>query len=326
MGFPIRSLAGLLLLSLFCFSLQAAASDAFSSKEGHRSPKLSSSRNPQAAERQSLHPKEPVSGADAPSSTPTSARWPLGPRPVRVTLFGESRCPFCADWLVKNSQPLIEQIGEIIEFRVVEFGNARRNETTGALSCQHGPSECEANAAFACARAAFSSSYRWLNVVTCSERDVFEHAADPLKAFDACVVEEVRRGGSPFGKEEEEEDEEKGLLGEERESRLGSPDDSDPVGDDGERAGRAAAARLRACASGDEGAALIAEAERETASLRPRHTFVPWVVVDGLPLGDASLEATRAVACAAWRGKREARPEACLAAPGLGQQLPRSIF
>ena len=162
--------------------------------------------------------------------------------------------------------------------------------------------------------------------MTCSERDVFEHAADPLKAFDACVVEEVRRGGSPFGKEEEEEDEEKGLLGEERESRLGSPDDSDPVGDDGERAGRAAAARLRACASGDEGAALIAEAERETASLRPRHTFVPWVVVDGLPLGDASLEATRAVACAAWRGKREARPEACLAAPGLGQQLPRSIF
>ena len=275
---------------------------------------------------------------------------------MQVTLYGEARCPFCADWLVKNSQKLVAEIGKIIEFRLVEFGNARRNETTGELQCQHGPSECEANALFACTREAFSSNgkkgkgaagegagaagagagggrgrdappYRWLNVVTCSERDVFEHAADPLEAFDACVVAEVKRGGSPFssddggdGREDEGEEEE----------ILGSSSSSDDDDDDGEKAGRAAAARLRACASGDGGAALIAEAEKETNSLFPKHTFVPWVVVDGLPLGDASLEVARSVACAAWRGRREERPEACLAAPGLGggreQQQPRSTF
>ena len=249
---------------------------------------------------------------------------------MQVTLYGEARCPFCADWLVKNSQKLIEEIGAIIEFRAVEFGNARRN-ASGEVACQHGPSECEANALFACTRAAFSgskgkreatssSSYRWLDVVVCSERDVFEHAADPSESFDACVVEEVKRGGSPFGKEE--------TGGGFDETSLGSSSDPGDDPDDDEKAGRAVAARLRACASGEEGAALIAEAEKETESLIPKHTFVPWVVVDGLPLGDASLETTKSVACAAWRGKKEERPEACLAAPGLGlgQRQPRSIF
>ena len=300
------SFAGGLLLLLFgaFFLLTAAGSDAFSSIVGRRSPELSS-RNGQAAAGQQHSKGEQQFPAD--DDALASTRWPLSPRPVRVTLYGEARCPFCADWLVKNAQKLVDEVGSIIEFRAVEFGNARRNATTGELSCQHGPSECEANALFACTRELFDADHRWLNIAVCSERDVFEHAADPLGAFDACVVEEVRRGGgSPFEKEEK-----KGSF---------SSDDDD------EKAGRAAAARLRACASGAEGAALIAEAEKETESLVPKHTFVPWVVVDGLPLGDASLESARSVACAAWRGKREKRPEACLAAPGLGEQLARSIF
>ena len=296
MGLSNRSFAGLLLVGALCFFVAIAASDAFISQEGHRSAKLSS-RNPQQAAERRLRSKERFS------------RWPLGPRPVPVVLYGEARCPFCADWLVKNSQALIDQIGGIIEFVAVEFGNARRNASSGELECQHGASECEANAVFACTRAAFGSSYRWLNIVTCSERDVFEHAADPLEAFDDCVVEEVKRRGSPF-----EEGKRESLGG------SSSGPDPDPDDDGGERAGRAAAARLRACASGAEGAALIAEAEKETASLVPKHTFVPWVVVDGLPLGAASLEAARAVACAAWRGRKEDRPEACLAAPGLSFQ------
>lgn len=253
-----RSLAGLLLLGACFFFLLSDASDALISQEGHRSPELSGQNSPKAAEQQQS--KEHAD--DRPSSTSTSPRWPLSPRPVQVTLYGEARCPFCADWLVKNSQKLVGQVGGIIEFRAVEFGNARRNATTGELQCQHGPSECEANALFACTREAFSSNgkkdsspYRWLNVIVCSERDVFEEAADPLRAFDACVIAEVKRGGSPFD-----------------DGGDGDASGSFSSDDDGERAGRAAAARLRACASGDEGARLVAEAEEETTSLSPKHT------------------------------------------------------
>lgn len=331
----LRSLS----LVLLCLFLLLATCDALSSKVGQRSPKLSSRKSPHAAQ---LRDEIDVADADtdtaadaddkptsktfsASSSSSSSTRfWPLSPRPVQVTLYGESRCPFCADWVVKNSRRLVDQIGDIIDFRLVEWGNAKRkNGTTGEIACQHGPSECLANALFACTREAFSSGkkgkggedenpYRWLNVVACSEKDVYEHAADPGDSFDDCVIEEVKRAGSPFDFD--------GALG------------SDPSGDgedDGDKVGRAVAARLRACASGPEGAALIAENEKETDALVPKHTFVPWIVVDGLPLGGASLETTRSVACAAWRGHRGERPEACVAAPGLQQQQQgqsRSIF
>lgn len=320
-----------LVLLCFCLFLLAAGSEAISTHVGAHTSKLSSP-DAQFAEIERLQDlglndaHHHQLSRPSPSST-SSPRWPLTPRPVQVTLYGEARCPFCADWIVKNAQKLIDEIGDIIEFKTVEFGNARRNESTGELSCQHGPSECEANAVFACTRAAFEKEYRWLRVVSCSEKDVFEHAADPLDSFDACVVEEVKRAGSPFEEEEGERKEEE----KKREVALASSssDDDDDDPDDDEKIGKAVAARLRACASGDEGASLIAEAEQETASLVPKHTFVPWVVVDGLPLGDASLETARSVACAAWRGKREERPEACLAAPGLGLGLGRersSIF
>ena len=43
--------------------------------------------------------------------------------------------------------------------------------------------------------------------------------------------------------------------------------------------------KLFSCADGSLGARLEREAGDATNSLHPKHTFVPWIVVNGTPLG-----------------------------------------
>lgn len=54
-------------------------------------------------------------------------------------------------------------------------------------------------------------------------------------------------------------------------------------------------------ASGTLGAELQTAAANETASLCPPHQFVPWVVVQGVPLGDTFEQLLRFV-CVALDG------------------------
>lgn len=49
------------------------------------------------------------------------------------------------------------------------------------------------------------------------------------------------------------------------------------------------------CAEGAEGDELELEAAKETGALKPKHTFVPWVVVNGVPLGGAFEDLERYV-------------------------------
>lgn len=65
------------------------------------------------------------------------------------------------------------------------------------------------------------------------------------------------------------------------------------------------------CAHGDQGLELEAQAKERTDSLQPAHTYVPWVVVNGVPLG-ADYAALQSIICVAYTGKR---PEACKAVP-----------
>jgi interferon gamma-inducible protein 30 len=63
------------------------------------------------------------------------------------------------------------------------------------------------------------------------------------------------------------------------------------------------------CAAGSEGNAFELEAAKETGALEPKHTFVPWVVVNGIPLGGA-FEDLQAYVCAA-SPPGVGRPPAC---------------
>lgn len=48
---------------------------------------------------------------------------------------------------------------------------------------------------------------------------------------------------------------------------------------------------------------LDVEAEAATAALHPAHTYVPWVTVNGIPLGAAYVY-LKTIVCAAYTGER----------------------
>ncbi len=67
------------------------------------------------------------------------------------------------------------------------------------------------------------------------------------------------------------------------------------------------------CAAGKEGDALELEASKETGALIPKHTFVPWVVVNGVALGGAFEDLGRYICVATPPGV--GRPQACVDLP-----------
>lgn len=68
---------------------------------------------------------------------------------------------------------------------------------------------------------------------------------------------------------------------------------------------------LHDCATGSMADELQKWAGEETANLKPPHSYVPWVTVNGIPLGGAYQELQTFV-CAAYLGER---PLACYGAP-----------
>ena len=65
------------------------------------------------------------------------------------------------------------------------------------------------------------------------------------------------------------------------------------------------------CAEGEEGAKLEKEAADETWGLQPRHTTVPHILVNGVPIWD-DFERLQRYVCAATSGRRPAK---CFAKP-----------
>eukprot|EP00884_Botryococcus_braunii_P007188 jgi/Botrbrau1/16470/Bobra.0142s0064.1 len=72
-------------------------------------------------------------------------------------------------------------------------------------------------------------------------------------------------------------------------------------------------ANLEACAKGSQGDQLEVAAADATFKLIPKHSFVPWILVNGIPLG-ADCGNVKAYICAAYRGPR---PHECYAQPVL---------
>ncbi|KAK9810461.1 hypothetical protein WJX72_011078 [[Myrmecia] bisecta] len=71
---------------------------------------------------------------------------------------------------------------------------------------------------------------------------------------------------------------------------------------------------------GSLGDQLEQDAAAATNKLKPAHKYVPWVVVNGIPLGGA-MEALPIIVCAAYTGER---PEQCYADPPGNGALKRA--
>lgn len=70
---------------------------------------------------------------------------------------------------------------------------------------------------------------------------------------------------------------------------------------------------IQDCADGEQGDKLQQQAANETAGLRPPHSYVPWVTVDGIPIGGA-YEQLQTFICANYKGKR---PDTCYGPPQM---------
>ncbi|KAK9920353.1 hypothetical protein M0R45_028908 [Rubus argutus] len=69
---------------------------------------------------------------------------------VSVTLYYETLCPYCADFIVNHLANIFQNgLISIVNLRMVPWGNAWLN-SDGSFACQHGSDECLLNTIEAC--------------------------------------------------------------------------------------------------------------------------------------------------------------------------------
>jgi cathepsin F len=88
---------------------------------------------------------------------------------VEVTLYYETFCPGCHDFIVGDLSDSIKAIGDIMDVELIPYGNARTIE--GETKCQHGDKECQANIWDACAVENYEFATHW-KFVKCMETNM----------------------------------------------------------------------------------------------------------------------------------------------------------
>jgi len=73
---------------------------------------------------------------------------------VKVSLYYETMCPYCKNWIKNELCPVVEKLSEYFYIDFVPYGNAvtqyfRTRENI--ITCQHGAEECEGNRLQSCA-------------------------------------------------------------------------------------------------------------------------------------------------------------------------------
>jgi interferon gamma-inducible protein 30 len=87
---------------------------------------------------------------------------------VQVSVYVEALCPYCKEHFNDQLVPTYDQLGsEVMDLKVVVFGNARIDLTNKTLQCQHGEAECDANSYDQCAIDIYPYPDRYLPYVTC---------------------------------------------------------------------------------------------------------------------------------------------------------------
>eukprot|EP00455_Lapot_gusevi_P028702 TRINITY_DN3067_c0_g1_i1.p1 TRINITY_DN3067_c0_g1~~TRINITY_DN3067_c0_g1_i1.p1 ORF type:complete len:224 (-),score=54.04 TRINITY_DN3067_c0_g1_i1:130-750(-) len=102
-----------------------------------------------------------------------------------VSLYYEALCPSSIDFLVNQFFPVWKALGSkgFVKMNVVPYGKAKQqfDGTKWTFECQHGPAECVANSASACAIDTFSfgPGLSYINCVSSSQ--------SPVKSLRSCA-------------------------------------------------------------------------------------------------------------------------------------------
>jgi interferon, gamma-inducible protein 30 len=83
-------------------------------------------------------------------------------------LYPTNSSPDCKLFVQEQLTKTYELLGErVMDLQYVPFGNARINETTKQVICQHGPAECDANLYQECAIGVYPETQRHLPFMSC---------------------------------------------------------------------------------------------------------------------------------------------------------------
>ncbi|MCD9644713.1 hypothetical protein HAX54_033134 [Datura stramonium] len=89
---------------------------------------------------------------------------------VNLSLYYESLCPYCADFIVNQLVKVLEtDLGSIVNLRLVPWGNTQIAPNSSWI-CQHGTDECQLNTVEACAIKVWSNLEMNFKFISCVER------------------------------------------------------------------------------------------------------------------------------------------------------------
>ncbi|KAM9385787.1 gamma-interferon-inducible lysosomal thiol reductase-like [Pholidichthys leucotaenia] len=101
--------------------------------------------------------------------------------PVSVTLYYESLCPHCREFITQQLFPTWTMLQDIMAVTLVPSGNAKETPSENSFTCQHGEPECRANMIEACILHLMDHLLAF-QVVYC-----MESSADVLSAAQRCL-------------------------------------------------------------------------------------------------------------------------------------------
>jgi len=153
--------------------------------------------------------------------------------PVNVTLYFESLCPGCRNFIATQMFPTYLKLAQsgILNIELVPYGNAHERKYHGkwVYICQHGAAECLGNMIETCAIHKIKETALWMPFIHCLEHNgPTEANAKHCAALQKWDYDE-----------------------------------------------------LKDCIHGEEGNALMHQNALKTQGLKPSHTYVPWLTMNG---------------------------------------------
>ncbi|GMN40403.1 hypothetical protein TIFTF001_009634 [Ficus carica] len=99
----------------------------------------------------------------------------MGSQKVQVSLYYETLCPYCANFIVNNLVKIFQNgLISAVDLRLVPWGNAWIN-SDGSVVCQHGEDECLLNTIEACTISVYPDVYSHFRFIHCVERLTLEN-------------------------------------------------------------------------------------------------------------------------------------------------------
>ncbi|MBA0588178.1 hypothetical protein Gorai_001291 [Gossypium raimondii] len=96
--------------------------------------------------------------------------WPCHAQNVTLSVYYETLCPYCSDFIVNHLVKLFHsRLFSIVNLRLVPWGNAVL-QSNGSFLCQHGPEECLLNTIEACTISVYPNEEQHLSFILCLER------------------------------------------------------------------------------------------------------------------------------------------------------------